>query len=211
MVSIVCLKCADGTLPPDTRVLKAAQYEILESGRQVLEEARRTAQEILNDAETQRESERARGYAEGREAARMEFGGQMIDSVGRAVDYFAGVEEDAIGVVLSSLRKILGEFDDHELIRRVVRNALQVVRNQKKVTLRVSPGEAEQLMSGIGEIQAGLGNVGFVEVVPDHRLAARGCILETELGVVEASIETQLKALEEAMKARLGRQPAQSG
>ena len=43
-----------------------------------------------------------------------------------------------------------------------------------------------------------------LEVVADHRLKGGGCVLETELGIVDASVELQLQALEKALKSRIG-------
>ena len=45
-------------------------------------------------------------------------------------------------------------------------------------------------------------------MVADRRLSAGGCILETEIGVVDASIEVQLKALERSLAKRLGQDEA---
>ena len=64
-----------------------------------------------------------------------------------------------------------------------------------------------------GDIEAAVqalvrGGIGAVEVdgdlpdrvvLPDDRLAEDGCVLETEIGVVDASIQTQLRAIEKAL------------
>jgi type III secretion protein L len=39
----------------------------------------------------------------------------------------------------------------------------------------------------------------FLDVQADSRLSANGCVLETEIGVVDATLETQLKAIEKAL------------
>ena len=43
----------------------------------------------------------------------------------------------------------------------------------------------------------------FLDVVPDARLERGSCLLESELGVVDASLETQLKALENALRSKI--------
>ena len=43
----------------------------------------------------------------------------------------------------------------------------------------------------------------FLDVVPDARLERGACLLESELGVVDASLETQLKALENALRSKI--------
>jgi type III secretion protein L len=41
--------------------------------------------------------------------------------------------------------------------------------------------------------------ISFVDVAGDARLRAGGCILESELGIVDASIDVQLDALRRAL------------
>ena len=43
----------------------------------------------------------------------------------------------------------------------------------------------------------------FLDVVPDASLERGACLLESELGVVDASLETQLKALENALRSKI--------
>jgi type III secretion protein L len=204
MAPLVRLSRVEGDSLPEGNILKAADYDLIESSRQVLDDARRQAQEIIDAAEHELQARREQGYREGADQARMELAEQMIDTVTRAVDYFTTVEEDVTGVVVSAVRKIIGELDDVELMRRVVRNALQVARAEKKITLRVCPEQEGPIRERVGAILEGFSGVGFLEVVADHRLSKGGCILETELGVVDASVETQLQALEKALRSRIG-------
>ncbi|NJN46700.1 MAG: HrpE/YscL family type III secretion apparatus protein [Candidatus Competibacteraceae bacterium] len=203
MDPFVRLTLNKSTLQSDTRILKAADYQVFETAGQVLADAQRRAQDILAQAEQVYEEQKARGYEDGMDEAKQEMAEQMLDTVGRTVDYFAQVEKRVAAVVIAAVRKILGDFDEQELTVGVVRNALQVVRTQKQVTVRVSPGQEQALRERLDEILAGYSGVSYLEIVPDHRLNRGGCILETDIGVVEASVEVQLQALEQAIKARI--------
>ncbi|MEF1164548.1 SctL family type III secretion system stator protein VscL, partial [Vibrio parahaemolyticus] len=44
---------------------------------------------------------------------------------------------------------------------------------------------------------------GYVDVVADARLKNGGCILETEVGIIDASIDGQIQALKQAMVKQL--------
>jgi type III secretion protein L len=203
MASFIRLNPDKTVLAPATRLLKARDYQVFEQAQQILDDAQQRADAIVAGAEAEFEAEKTRGYEEGLEQARMELAEQMLDTVGRTVDYFSGVEDKVVGIVSSAVRRILGEFDDAELIVRVVHNALHVVRNQKQVTLRVHPDQEQAVTGRLSHILSGHSAISYLEVVADHRLEAGGCILETEVGVVDASVEVQLQALEKAMTARL--------
>jgi type III secretion protein L len=67
------------------------------------------------------------------------------------------------------------------------------------LTLRVSPDDAEAAregLAGVAELQT-LGTT--VEVQVDASLAPGSCIFESDMGVVDASLSTQLDALRAAM------------
>ena len=196
------------SLRPETRILKAKDFQVFEEAKRVLADAEQQAQEILLRAEQEYEAQKTRGYEAGINNAQMETAEQMIDTVSRTVDYFAQVEQRVADVVMTAVRKILGEFDDQELTLRVVHNALSVVRTQHQVTLRVNPSQEENIRQRVSEILQGYRSVGYLEVLPDHRLQAGGCILETEVGVVDASVDVQMQALENALQARFKAQKA---
>ncbi|MEK0416848.1 MAG: hypothetical protein RI949_854, partial [Pseudomonadota bacterium] len=46
--------------------------------------------------------------------------------------------------------------------------------------------------------------IGMLDIVPDSRLKGDAAILESEIGVVEASIDMQMQALEHGFQKMLG-------
>lgn len=207
MEPFIRLKPGTLTLHPEMRVLKAADYQASVDARQMLTEAQHQTQELLTEARQEYERQKQRGYEDGLSEAKRDLAQRMIETAERTVDYFAQVEAKVAALVMTALRKVLGEFDDVELTLRVVRNALQVVRSQPHVTIRVTPAQEAALRQRLNELLAGYNSVGMVEIIGDPRLSSGGCILETEIGVVDASIDVQLQALERALKARIQRVP----
>lgn len=191
---------------PATRLVKAKDYRILVAAETLIADAQRQAETILAEAEREAETRKRQGYEEGLARGKMEMATQMIDTVERTVSYFAQIEDAVVGLVLHALRKILGEFREEELLRRVVRQALQVVHTQHQIKIRVAPEQQTALNQHLSELLAGYKGIGFAEVVADARLGQQDCVLETEIGVVDASLDVQLQALERALQSRLARQ-----
>ena len=197
-------------LDPALRVLKAADYADAIEAETVLSDARRRAEAILANAEKTYKEEKARGREEGLAEAQGEVAEQILNVVSRSVDYLAGAEAEVASIVLTCLRKILGDFPDEELVIREARTALQVVRNEPRVTLRVSTDVEAEVRERVGEVLSGNGGVSFLEVVGDERIGKGGCLLESEAGVVDASIQQQLEALEGALNARVKSSPSKA-
>jgi type III secretion protein L len=102
------------------------------------------------------------------------------------------------------VRTVIHGYDERERIFMTVRNVLAVARSQKQVTVRLAPAEVAAVRERIDTLKQEFPGIHVIEVVPDHRLEGDACVLETEVGVVEASLETQKKALRQAFERVLG-------
>lgn len=205
MGGFVRIKADTFDVAEDVKVIKAHEYRELVEAGELLEMARAHARRIQDDARRTYEAERVRGYEDGLAQGKQEISERMLDTVAQTVEYLGGVEESVTDVVIQALRKIVGEMDDRELIVRVVRNALGVVRTQNRVTARVSPSDVDRVKNAVDEILSGYPGVAFLDVSGDSRLAPGGCILESEIGVVEASVDIQIEAIRKSLMRRVRR------
>ena len=191
-------------LAPGTQVLRREDWLVWRAAADAVAAARDEAAAITAAARDAFEAERRRGHDEGREEARLEQAEQMIEQVTRAVDYFARVEQRMVELVMQAVQRVIGDFGDRERVVAVVKGALAVVRNQKQVTLRIAPSQVAVVHAAQNELLAAYPGVGFLDVVADARLGADACILESEIGIVEASVPGQLEAMRRAFAAVLG-------
>ena len=72
------------------------------------------------------------------------------------------------------------------------------------MTLRLHPQQVDVVRARVNDLLAAYPGVGYLDIVPDGRLAMESCILESEIGLVEASMESQIKAIEAAFHKVLG-------
>jgi len=191
-------------LDPGTKVVPGAAVMAFREAEEIVADARRQAEAIVAGATKAYEDECKRGYDDGRKEALLEQAERMIEHVGRTVDYFARIETRMVELVMGAVQKIVSDFSDTERVLIVVRNALSVVRNQKQMTLRLNPAQIDLVRANINELLAMYPGVGYLDLLPDARVEKDACILESEIGVVEASIEGQLQALQSAFSKILG-------
>jgi type III secretion protein L len=198
----------DGRLmvPPEVRILKAAEYGELLQASEVLAVAAARAEQKLREAEEAFEERKREGYEEGLLAGKMEMAERLMEQVISGVEYVERQESVLVEAVIGALRKILGDMDEEERVVAVVRKALSYVRAQKKVLLRLNPAEAETVNKKMGEILRDYPGLGLLEVAADARLAKGSCTLESEIGVIDASLETQIEAIRRSFLRRLTRQ-----
>ncbi|MDY4162208.1 MAG: HrpE/YscL family type III secretion apparatus protein [Sutterella sp.] len=184
---------------PGVKVLKAADVDALHDAASLMAAARAHAAEIEKKAEAVYEERFQQGYEDGVEAGKMENAEKMMETVLASVEFIESIENTVVSVVNQSIRKIIGELDDETRIKRIVGTALNTVRGQQRVTVRVNPAEEPTVSKALAAMTSG----SYLTVVADPRLGPDSCILESELGVVDASLETQLKALEHAFTSKI--------
>jgi len=195
---------ATAVVDPGEPVIAAAAFATWCEADAVLEQARQDAQRIRDQAQAAFDAEQRRGYEEGLRQAQFEQAERMIEHASRMVDHFAAVEGRMVSLVMQAVRRIVSDFSDTERVLAVVRNGLAVMRTQKQLTLRMAPDVVETVKSRATELLEAFPGVGMLDFVADSRLKGDAAILESDIGVVEASIETQLQAIEQAFTKILG-------
>lgn len=195
----------DGVRPAaGQRILKADDVALLVEANALLATAKARVAKMEQDAQAEYERRSAEGYRDGQEEGRLEHAEKLLETALSSVEFIENIESTLVNVVSQAVRKVVGELDDNERIVRIVRNALIAVRNQQKVLVRVAPADEPAVSEALRPmLQSAPGSASFLDIISDSRLERGACMLESELGVVDASLETQLKAFDNAFKAKL--------
>jgi type III secretion protein L len=155
---------------------------------------------MLKEAAQRFKQEESRGHAEGLENAKAEITQKLIELTQKQEKTWAQSEQSMGKVTVQALERVLGEMDSGEVTVRIVKNALKAVRGQKQATLKVSAADATSVRERLEEILGVNGEVKYLDIVADSHLASGTCFLETEYGVIDASLRTQLAAIQAAME-----------
>ena len=196
MATPVVLTANQLNVDPSCRVMKAEDYATFLEAEQIINTAKEQAQQIVEQAKEAYEQEKQRGYQDGLDESKVDQADQMLKVVSRTINYLSDVEQTMADILLSGVKKIIGEFDQETLAINLVRNALQHVRNEKQVSIRIPPSQYNMVKARLNEILTDYKGVGFVDLVADQRLSTGDCIMESEIGVVDASVDVQLRALQ---------------
>ena len=110
-------------------------------------------------------------------------------------EYFTRVEAEIVQLALAIAAKILHREAqvDPMLVASLVRIAVERLREGSSVTVRVGRGKAARWK----EYFSAQAMVARVEVVEGADLSDHDCLLETELGVANFGLDTQLKEVEQ--------------
>lgn len=119
--------------------------------------------------------------------------------------YFSRVESDVVQLALAISAKILHREAqvDPMLVAALVRVAVEKLHDGSSVSVRVSPKKAGKWR----EYLVNLLNGSTVTVVEDAHLGPDDCMLETDLGSADFSIDAQLKEVEQGFFDLLAQRP----
>lgn len=185
------------------KLIKARDFWAFKEAERALADAQDEKERILLSARDAYEAERQRGYAEGNESARLQQSGRMMDIVNQTMGYFTRLEGDMVELVLDAVRKVVSDFDDRQRLTTVVKNCLDLLRSQKQLSLNVHPSQVAFLRGEVDALRERYPSVVQIDVHPDPRLAIDACLVESDIGVVEASLSGQVKILQETLCAAI--------
>lgn len=158
------------------------------------------------EAQTIKESAAKEGYQAGLEQA-----SEDISEVKNAITAFLSAKQEVFEYIAPDILEISVDIAK-KIIKReiqqdpslILNNILEILKGlskeETKITLRVNPQQVALLKTELPELMSTAGLDAKVLVVPDEELMEGGCMVTTTNGVIDATIETQLSVISEALK-----------
>ncbi len=158
-----------------------------------------THQRAIEEAEEMREQ----AYREGTERALTEFEENLLAVREIRDRALRETEQDLLRLAVRLAEKIVGREiqKDSQAVVNIVATALQNARQQEKLIVRVNPTNLALIESEIGNFTSG-GRTRFLDFVADPRVSVGGCLIESEVGTIDAQLETQFRILERVLLAQ---------
>ena len=181
------------------KVIKAADYSELKEIKACTSLANRYLDEVKQTIEHEKEQARKLGYEQGYAEGKEELSHRMIDIVMRLESSYLGLEARIINTVMQAITNILGELEEKQLLEKIVRQCMRGLKEEKRISLRIAAEQSALVNKMMTDIIAGYPSIEFIDVISDPRLALNSCIVETEYGAVDGSIDTQLKAIRKGL------------
>ncbi|HVN47929.1 MAG TPA: FliH/SctL family protein [Bacteroidota bacterium] len=174
-----------------TVVIAAAQKESYEQGyAQAMKDreehyANRLREECLQTIKPQREQMN-----------------QVVAGVQNAWKQFSdSVENVVVTLSLAAAERVIKKEvqNDDRLILNQIREGLRRITGVEHLKLRLHPDDEKIVRQSRTELLANVDSVRDIVVEPDETVSRGGCIIESESGSVDATVETQTKKMAELL------------
>lgn len=110
-------------------------------------------------------------------------------------------EEEILNLSISVAKKIIGEeiATNKKVIFSVIKSAVDKLKERDKITLRVNPADLETINQFKEKVMYLQSKVSEVKYFPDESVEKGGVIVETSYGVIDATIDAQIKELKKTL------------
>jgi type III secretion system HrpE/YscL family protein len=172
---------------PPARVVPGELVDARAEAARIVDDARAEAARIVSDARSAAAGVLDDARAQGLAAGRVEAAATLAGAARARDAMLAGAEREVRTLALAVAAKIVGETValDPERSLVIAREALSRARRAERLELRVHPDDLATLAAALPSVQ----------ITGDTSIARGGCVVRSELGTVDARIETQLAAI----------------
>lgn len=202
-------------------IIDAARAE----AEKMINDAKNKADEMLKEAQEKIEQHmleieqkaKEEGYRYGEQLAREHYQTLLSDAEdikkqAREVykDTIAGLESDIIDIVIDVSRKIIGMELEHnrDAVISLIGQAIKGSSPSNGIVVRVCPDDYDYVSEKKDELLRYSEDIHEITIKKDNALNKGDCLIETGYGSIDASVETQLSAVERAFTELMGYKPS---
>ena len=131
------------------------------------------------------------------------FREELLKFMSARKDVFEYIAPDIMEISVNIARKIIKkelESDPQIIINTIIDVLKTVSKSEPKVTIRVKPQSVQFIKDTIPNITYQYGVDAKINIVADPTMEEGGCVFQTNNGIVDASIDTQLEIIKKALE-----------
>ncbi len=188
----------------DDQVINGSTSMLLEEAQNEADEIIRNARELA--AQIQEESRQKgfdMGYEEGLASSKDAFEEKELALKQQSEDLIVAYEEKVNGlepqialIIRDLVEKMVGRFtDEPDVVIYLIKLALSEITTYGSFIVKVSPDDFDHVLANKDDILEGLSERIDVEILRDAHLEKNQCLIETDLGNVDASLQVRLGSL----------------
>ena len=208
----------EGVIKGSLQAERDALLEEIENARAELATVKEQADAMIEDAKSQigamqmkaYEEAKSQGYQEGERLGRQEADAQINEYLAKKKQLEAEYEKKIEELEPEFIETLTGIYEHifkvdltryRDLVANLLVNAMQNIENTRNFLVHVSKEDYEGVMADKDRIRAEAGgNSVSVEFVEDATLSRSQCLIETENGIYDCSLDTQLSELSRKLK-----------
>jgi len=195
---------------PKEKIIPAGDLSLLQNASEVLAHIKADAEkyrlQIAKESEILKENSFKEGYDEGYK----QWAELLVSFEKQLEALHKEMQQVIIPVALKAAKKIVGrelELSENAIVDIVATN-LKAVTQHKKITIYVNKKELDLIEKNKQRLRDLFENLESLSIRPRDDIAPGGCIIETEIGIINAQMDHRWKVLEKAFESLMKSAPS---
>ncbi len=184
----------------DKKIIPAEEFSTLMQASEILELAKQDAEQYKKQVELECQTLKEQAHESGFVEGLRRFNEHLVHFDKQLRVIRLELQKQILPLALKAAKKIVGEqlkVSPETIVEIVIQTLAPVVQNHR-FTIYVNKVDKEILEAEKPKIKTILEHVQVLSIQERSDIAPGGCIIETESGIINASIENQWRALESA-------------
>jgi type III secretion protein L len=192
----------DIRLDSGVKILKGKDYSEILDSKGVLDKALDDANKYKEGVVTEIEKSKAQAEAEGFQKGLNKWNEQIAYLEAEIKTVHAEIQKIIVPLALSGAKKIFGKELElaPEAIVDIVSNNVKSISEHRKVTIYVNKKDREYLDAAKERLESKFSKLESLSIQERDDIESGGCIIETEIGIINAQTANQWSALEQAFE-----------
>lgn len=197
--------------------IKLEMEKFRQESEREIERGKFEAEKMIKEAELRVSEIEHEAYKKGYEAGREEGYNEgqaevlrLIDRLGTIVATAVDIRDDIIKssekmmteMILMIARKVIKDeiVERREVVINNIKESIKRVKDRDRIDIRVNFADLDMTTAHKDELIKMLESLKKVNIYEDTRVDRGGCVIETDVGAIDARISTQLDTIEEAIR-----------
>jgi len=187
--------------------------EAYEKAGEIITKAQAEANEILSKAHEEAEEMFSRSKEEGIQAGKTEGQEQVSENITASLETLNSAINERKKIIRDSESEVLrlsvkiaeqiirSEVSMHrDVLMNIVAEAINKVSDRENIIIKVNRDDAEHIKKYKDRISGIIDGVKNLSIIEDSQVEPGGCVIETNLGFVDARVSTKLSLIEQSLK-----------
>lgn len=179
---------------------KAEADAVVEKALEEARQIRKKAKQIYLQVGEKMGEARLQGYEKGRQEGFSEVTQKLVEFEKDKQEFFDKIEKQAVSLVFDIASRLIGDAlkQSESAVLGMVKQALQSAMGNELV-LFLNPTDWERVRSIESQLVSGLQAMQTIQIKPSEKVKPGGCVIESELGTIDAQLDYQLAAIKKAL------------
>lgn len=187
------------------KIIRKDEFVELLNAKELLERSEEESKKIIAEAHEEAKTIKDKAHEEGYQEGLNRFNEQLLLFEDKLKVMKHELQKAVLPLVLKSTKKIIGEElkQNPESILSIVMQSIKSVLQTKVVKLYVNASDLEYLETQKETLKKNFEHLESFQIEKRSDIEKGSCIIETEKGILNATLENQYSALERALEAHM--------